>query len=56
MTTLKVNWQQLKSVIDSLMYRIKTIMFVKILVMIKKCLVLVTILLGQNIVMIQTKE
>ena len=36
------------------MYKIETEMFMKILVRIKKCLILAIILLGQNIMMIQT--
>ena len=39
---------------DSLMYEIKTDMFMKILVRIKKCLILVIIQLSQNIRMTQT--
>ena len=39
---------------DSLMYEIKQNMYMKILVGVKKCLILASILLSQNIMMIQT--
>ena len=39
---------------DNLMYEFKPKMFMKILVRLKKCLILVSIYLSQNIIMIQT--
>ena len=38
---------------DNLMYEFKPKMFMKILVSLKKCLILVSIYLSQNIIMIQ---